>query len=151
MKLSLEIDSAALAFIVAAAAAAHPDEACGLLFGTPGRIETATQARNVAADPARAFEIDPQALFDAQRAARSGGPAVVGSWHSHPNGRATPSARDAAGAEPGALWLIVAAGAVRAFEMTATGFFEREMWVEAGDVSLACPHPVKSGSPPSRG
>ncbi len=53
-------------------------------------------ARNVHPDPARHFEIDPQVLIDAHRAARSGGPRVVGYYHSHPNGLARPSAADSA-------------------------------------------------------
>jgi proteasome lid subunit RPN8/RPN11 len=96
-------------------AAATPEvEVCGLLLGRDGRVDEARPCRNVAADPARRFEIDPAALLAAHRAARAGGPAVLGCYHSHPSGRAEPSPCDAAAAEPnGWLWLIVAAGEVR--------------------------------------
>ena len=69
---------------------------------------------NVSPDPATSFEIDPAALFAALRAERAGGPRLVGHYHSHPNGLASPSLRDAAMAlQPGRLWLIVTAGATR--------------------------------------
>ena len=99
--------------ILAAAAADPGREICGLLFGTPDRIVAVQPATNVAADPADSFEIDPAALFAALRAERAGGPAVIGHYHSHPNGRPDPSPRDAAAAQAGRLWLIVAGGAAR--------------------------------------
>ena len=53
-------------------------EVCGLLYGSlsdgsGGRIAEAEACANVAEDPARAFEIDPAALFAAHRRARTGG------------------------------------------------------------------------------
>lgn len=104
----LEISSAALRRIVADTDAYPAGERCGLLFGDASHIVDATLCANVAADPARTFEIDPAALFAALRAARSGGPSVIGYWHSHPSGDVRPSATDAAMAAPdGKLWLIV--------------------------------------------
>jgi desampylase len=86
-------------------------EVCGLLFGTPRQIDDFAVAANVANDPARHFEIDPVVLIAAFRAARNGGPQIVGYFHSHPNGIAEPSATDHAMAAPdGAIWLIVAKG-----------------------------------------
>lgn len=86
-----------------------PREACGLLFGDGDAITGFQATENVAEDPERRFEIDPVALFAALRAERAGGPKIVGYWHSHPSGDATPSATDAAMAAPdGKLWLIVA-------------------------------------------
>lgn len=97
-------------------------EICGLLLGDHARITDAIPTANVAPDPARHFEVDPQALFAAIRSERAGGPMVIGHYHSHPNGSCAPSARDAAEAEPGKLWLIIAAGACGAWRSTATGF-----------------------------
>jgi len=78
------------------------------------RIAMARATPNVATDPARAFEIDPASLFAAIRAARGGGPPVLGHYHSHSNGSPVPSACDAAMADrPGRLWLIVARGEAR--------------------------------------
>lgn len=99
---------------IVAVAAADDGEICGLLLGQAERIEAIAPAANVAADPARHFELDPAVLIAAHRAARSGGPKVIGHYHSHPSGVAIPSATDAACAMPdGTLWLIVAGEAVR--------------------------------------
>jgi proteasome lid subunit RPN8/RPN11 len=66
-------------------------------------------ADNVAADRQRRFEVDPATLFAAIRAARDGGPPVLGHYHSHPGGSAEPSATDAAMIRHhGELWIIVA-------------------------------------------
>lgn len=108
--------------MLAHAAAEYPREACGLLLGTPGHVAVAERTRNIAPDPERGFEIDPAALLGAQRAARAGGPALIGWYHAHPNGLAEPSATDAARArEEGRWWLIVANGALHAFVAEAGG------------------------------
>jgi proteasome lid subunit RPN8/RPN11 len=103
-----------------------PDaEVCGLLFGAEGRIEGAEACANVAPEPARAFEIDPAALFAAYRRMRSGGPRPIGHYHSHPSGEAVPSARDAAQAMgDGALWLILTAREARLWRTDRVGAFE---------------------------
>lgn len=94
-------------------AAAASKEACGLLFGSEGEIADFQVTENTSENPNYAFEIDPKALFAALRAERGGGPKLVGYWHSHPSGDATPSETDAAMAEPdGKLWLIVGGEAV---------------------------------------
>lgn len=95
-----------------------------MLLGDAARIEHAIATANVADDPARAFEIDPAALFSVLRAERAGGPALVGHYHSHPNGCAEPSPRDRAAAEPGKLWIIMAGGIARAWALEGTGFHE---------------------------
>jgi len=109
-----------------AGAAATPDhEVCGLLFGTPARIDDAVTCANVAADTRTAFEIDPGALFGAHRAARAGGPAIIGCFHSHPGGNARPSARDAAAAAgDGSLWLIIGGGEMGLWRTVSPGGFE---------------------------
>jgi desampylase len=97
-----------------ARAAASPDaEICGLLLGGGGEVREARACANVAADPRDSFEIDPSALIAAHRAARQGGPALLGHYHSHPNGDPRPSARDAAAAEPGSYWIIIGGGELR--------------------------------------
>ncbi|MFC3441634.1 M67 family metallopeptidase [Sphingobium rhizovicinum] len=98
---------------IVALAADSPLEICGLLLGRGGVIEAIAPAANVAPDPARHFELDPTVLIRAHRAARSGGPAVLGHYHSHPSGVAIPSATDAACAAPdGSLWMIIGGGEV---------------------------------------
>ncbi|WP_267387117.1 M67 family metallopeptidase [Sphingomonas sp. GC_Shp_3] len=109
----LEISSAALQRIVADAAVDPTRERCGILFGGDNRIADASVCANVAADPARTFEIDPVALFAALRAERASGATIVGYWHSHPSGDVRPSATDAAMAAPdGKIWLIVSGATI---------------------------------------
>jgi proteasome lid subunit RPN8/RPN11 len=112
----LEISREVLAGIRAATAAAHPLEACGLLFGDEGRISGWQEARNVAERPDIEFEIDPAALFAALRAERADGPRLIGYWHSHPNGDVEPSQRDAEMADiDGKVWVIVAGDDIAAW------------------------------------
>lgn len=111
--------------MLAAARAAAPNEACGLLWGSARQVREASVAGNVAAEPWHRFEIDPAHLFAAQRRARRGPDRLLGCWHSHPGGRAWPSRLDRAGVHDlGWLWLIVAADEVRAFRPRAAGFAE---------------------------
>jgi proteasome lid subunit RPN8/RPN11 len=105
------------------AAAAHPLECCGILLGEGDRIIGLLPAANVHPRPESHFEIDPQALVDAHRAARQGGPKVAGYYHSHPNGRAEPSTTDRAqSARDGSVWAIVAAGEVTFWRDAREGF-----------------------------
>lgn len=91
------------------AQAAHPDECCGILLGEGRAINRAVPAKNVHPTPQTHFEIDPQALIDAHRAAREGGLQVAGYYHSHPVGEAEPSATDAAMASgDGRVWALIA-------------------------------------------
>ncbi|SOB87630.1 Proteasome lid subunit RPN8/RPN11, contains Jab1/MPN metalloenzyme (JAMM) motif [Sphingomonas guangdongensis] len=120
--MSLQISRSLRDRIVAEAAAVPRLEVCGLLLGRAGLVTGAPACRNVAADPTRAFEIDPAALIAAHRAARAGGPDIIGCWHSHPSGNARPSAADAAAAlDPSWWWLIVAGGEVGAFRVVPSG------------------------------
>lgn len=118
----LEISSTLLARLLSEAARSPGREVCGLLTGSATRIAEAVACRNVAPDPRVAFEIDPAQLIAAHRAERGGGPAIVGCYHSHPNGAPEPSARDAAAAAPdGSVWLIVAGGKVGCYRAAETG------------------------------
>lgn len=111
--MGLRISSEVLAAIIAESEKARAWEVCGLLVGDATYIVEHLVCRNVASDPSRAFEIDPTALIVAHKAARRGGPQIVGCYHSHPSGLAEPSLRDArAASADGALWLIVAGRAV---------------------------------------
>lgn len=112
-----------------AAVAAHPREACGLLFGSDDAVTGWMEAPNVAEDPEHRFEIDPAALFAAWRAERSGGAQLAGYWHSHPSGDARPSATDAAMARAdGKLWIIVAGDSITASRATSGGFEYLELY-----------------------
>lgn len=119
----LIVTSPVLAALLDAAAKVAPEEACGLLLGLGRVVCDAPVCANVAADRGRFFEIDPAALIAAHRAARGGGPALLGYWHSHPSGVAEPSVEDRrqAGGD-GKVWGIVGAGKVRFWRDTAQGF-----------------------------
>jgi len=120
--------------IRAHATRAHPRECCGLLLGaTPDRITTALPTRNLAPDPARHFEIDPQGLVDAHRNERAGGALLLGYYHSHPTGIAQPSATDRAQASgDGRLWAIIGGG-------------EITLWRDAGEHFERLPYQVVGG------
>lgn len=123
--MKLQISSGDRQFLLDAAAAAPGTEVCGLLLGHckagAGRVEALVPARNVARDPARSFEIDPATLLATYRNARGDGHKVIGHWHSHPNGRAEPSTRDAARAtDNGQIWLIIAGNTISAWAAQAS-------------------------------
>jgi proteasome lid subunit RPN8/RPN11 len=121
--MQVEVTSQALAAMRAAAAAAHPREACGLLLGEGTQITEARETANVHPAPETHFEIDPQALIDAHRAVRAGGLHIAGYFHSHPQGAAEPSATDrACAAKDGRVWAIIAGSDVRFWRDGEQGF-----------------------------
>ena len=127
------LTSGALATLLEEAAKAHPLECCGLLLGQGTVLAEARPAANVHPDPAHHFEIDPAALIAAHKAARQGGPQVLGYYHSHPTGRAEPSATDCAQASgDGRIWAIVAGDTVRLWRDDADGFEPLPLRVAAG-------------------
>jgi len=110
--------------LAAAAVAAYPREACGLLIGriTVRAVEVVhiVVAANVAEEPQRAFVVPAVTWFTATDWAAANGLAVVGVWHAHPDGAAVPSAADALAAWNDYACVIVAvtrkkAGAPRAY------------------------------------
>ncbi len=114
------------------ALAAWPRECCGLIEGTRQgdalRAVALHPGRNLAAAPDR-FEIDPGDHLAALKAARAGGHALIGCYHSHPDGQPAPSQSDRDGAaEVDFLWLIAATDGVRCrlagFVYRAPGFEE---------------------------
>jgi desampylase len=105
---------------------AHPRECCGLIEGLRGdggfRVAALHPARNLAADADR-VDIDPRDHLAAAKAARAHGRAVIGCYHSHPDGLARPSARDLGGAgEENFLWLIAAGVELAGFVYAHGGF-----------------------------
>lgn len=136
MRLALSRDAARI--IRAHARETAPDECCGLLIGTPERIDRAVPTRNLRASPNR-YLVDPAEHFAARRAARKEGLAVVGAYHSHPGGPAVPSAVDLAEAfDKGFLSIIVVpgddneAGELSACRFTGTGFATIDLVIERG-------------------
>ncbi len=119
--MTLTISRALHAELLALAGAAPHREVCGLLFGEGDCVDAVQPCANVSTSPADSFEIDPAALIAAHKTMRAGGRAVIGCFHSHPNGRAEPSARDVAGAGAGlGVWVIIAGGEMRAWRLDET-------------------------------
>lgn len=101
--------------IEASAECAYPREACGLLLGREERtaggrhvvVTAVVASANVADDPTRRFEVDPSIRLRVERNRAAGGDALVGLYHSHPDGEPRPSAQDLASVwEPDLAWLI---------------------------------------------
>ena len=134
LPLHLHIPTSLIDQMIAEASSSSTQEVCGLLFGVGLAIMEIEPTANVAADPARRFEVDPAALIAAHRRGRERGrgrgqgagvastPALIGHYHSHPNGRAEPSACDAEMAlADGSIWLIIAGGEVTAWRAVEGG------------------------------
>jgi proteasome lid subunit RPN8/RPN11 len=122
--------------ILVAARLDHSRECCGLLEGerkADGYCVTVLHpARNLSGDPQR-FEIDPLMHIKAQKLARLRGREIVGCYHSHPGGRAEPSAADLSGAsEDDFLWLIAGSEGLRAF-VYLRGEFVGADWVTSSE------------------
>ncbi|ANU08648.1 Mov34/MPN/PAD-1 family protein [Paraurantiacibacter namhicola] len=128
---TLSIRPDAMSALLSEASTAHPRECCGILLGEGTRITAIQPAANVHPVAHTHFEIDPQALVDAHRAARDGGPQVLGYYHSHPNGLARPSVTDEAqAAHDGAVWAIIAQDDVTFWRDGEEGFTELSYAVE---------------------
>lgn len=93
----------------------YPCECCGLIEGIVegdrSRVTALRPMPNIAKQSDR-FEIDPALHIALLRNLRDTGREIIGCYHSHPNGRAEPSACDRESAdEEGFLWLICAVDA----------------------------------------
>ncbi len=91
---------------------AHPTEDCGLLSGLvldgSYLVDGLWPSNNLLAHLPGRFEVDPGVRLQAEKACRAQGKRMLGHWHSHPNGLASPSAIDLAQAyEPDLIWLIL--------------------------------------------
>jgi len=119
----IEVTSDVVDTMHCAAGEEYPREACGILLGQGNLISAFIKARNVHATPETRFEIDPQALIDAHRSAREGGPQVVGYFHSHPSGKARPSKIDRQSSSgDGRIWAIWGDGEVHFWRDGESGF-----------------------------
>jgi proteasome lid subunit RPN8/RPN11 len=103
----LEIVSSVLDTMTAHARDEAPNECCGLLVGTPSRIEESVRTKNLAASPSR-FLVDPREHIALNRRLRDSGRQVVGAYHSHVHSAAEPSLSDVAEAHyPEFVYVIV--------------------------------------------
>ena len=121
--MAIEVTRDVLEALREAATRADPCEACGLLLGESAQVTGFVETANVHSTPRTHFEIDPQALIDAHRAARSGGPKLMGYFHSHPHGASEPSQTDQDMAPgDGKLWAIAGEGEIRFWRDGNEGF-----------------------------
>ena len=123
----VKVTREALEEIQAATAEAGQREACGLLLGEKhganANIALAVETRNAHPTPETHFEVDPQALIDTYRSEREGGPALIGYFHSHPNGAPAPSPTDQDMAPgDGRIWAIASRDEVRFWRDGPEGF-----------------------------
>ncbi len=103
----VDVERAVVEAMVAHARAEAPNECCGLLVASQGRIDECVPARNVFTSPTR-YRIDPAQHFAVLRRLRGTARAVVGAYHSHVRTAARPSPRDIAEAhDPDLLYVIV--------------------------------------------
>lgn len=113
--------------MLAAATRAYPFECCGLLVGRSEshtwQIAEIHESDNLAENRACRFEIDPALQFRLLRILRVTARAVVGCFHSHPDGAPAPSATDLEGAlEDGFLWLVLGGNPDKGFTIGAFVF-----------------------------
>ncbi len=105
------IEKAQLAEITKHSEDAYPYECCGLLVGQFRRehayVAEAHKSSNIASQPRKLFEVDPQLRFDLEKRLRGDSLSLVGVYHSHPEGEAIPSKTDVERAwEQNMVWLI---------------------------------------------
>ena len=91
---------------------AYPNECCGLLIGAESEgvfsVDEVAPSLNLSENPATQFEVDMRLRLRLQRELRETGRAIIGHYHSHPDGPPRPSRRDLDKAwEHGLVWLIL--------------------------------------------
>ncbi|NDJ60985.1 MAG: M67 family metallopeptidase [Chloroflexi bacterium] len=85
-----------------------PREACGLIAGRRGQATQIVQIANIAANPQHQYYMDEAALGKALVGFERQGVALLGIYHSHPNGDPIPSPTDIRhAAYPGTPYLII--------------------------------------------
>lgn len=149
--LAVRLDAEAASAIAAAALAAYPNEACGLLIGSTNdagwRVKAAVAGPNVHPEPRRRFEVDPKLVFAWMRKLRGSTDSLIGHFHSHPDGPAEPSTTDRDSAyDRNALWLIAAVtrGGVRGIRAYQLGKGPDPIFLE---VPIASPAPFGGAGP----
>jgi proteasome lid subunit RPN8/RPN11 len=87
----IRIDAAAWSAMLAHAEKAYPNECCGAMLGRIDDPEVKSVRRAISLDNAYAgsqktrYEIRPEDLLEADRAARRDGLDLIGIYHSHPD------------------------------------------------------------------
>ncbi len=100
-------------FLITAAHGDYPRECCGLIIGHKEKqdwvVDDLAASENLSPTPARNFEVDMRLRLRLQKELRGTGRQIIGHYHSHPGGSATPSATDLKSAwEDDMVWIIMA-------------------------------------------
>jgi len=90
---ALEIPDAICDKMISHARRDMPNEACGILAGYPGVVETHYEMSN-ADQSGEHFTLDPKEQFQVIKAIRASGLSLLGIYHSHPASPARPSEED---------------------------------------------------------
>jgi desampylase len=109
----------------------------GLLAGRNGQVLASAPTGNIAAEPRSEFRIDPEEMAFLVDKLDGLGFEFMGTFHSHPNGRAEMSSADAAMAAGTGIALIVG---------TAAGGWEWRLWdpVAGGEVEFRIAPPCSA-------
>jgi [CysO sulfur-carrier protein]-S-L-cysteine hydrolase len=134
---SLRLTPETLEELLRNARSEYPNEACGVLGGSGGRVERVYALPNAARSQVR-YEADPARLLDALLDIERRGwePTPLGIYHSHPRSEAQPSPTDVREATyPDSIYVIVSlqdfdAPDVRAFRILDGQVSEVELIVE---------------------
>ena len=115
----------------------YPYEACGVLVGAAAarevRVQRVVPARNLNEERARdRYLMDPEAVMQADQAAREAGLDIVGFWHTHPDHPALPSETDRKAAWEGYSYVIVSVSGgkvedLRSWRLNGAGFVEERV------------------------
>jgi proteasome lid subunit RPN8/RPN11 len=93
-------------------------ETCGLLGARNGEAVRYYPVKNIAADPATRFEMDPQQQIDVMKTLRNNDEQLLAIVHSHPHSPPVPSAADMEEyGYPDAYYLIVSMDVKGVLEM----------------------------------
>lgn len=118
--------------LIAHARAEAPNECCGMLAGSGGRLTAYFPATNEFASPMR-FQIEASDQIRITNEIEARGEQIAAIFHSHPNSEASPSQTDVNLARwwPGVLWVICSLAAdqpvVRGFEIDGAEVREVEL------------------------
>ncbi len=94
------------------------EEICGLVGADDDSVLRLYPISNIAADPRRQFEMDPQQQIASLRRMREHGEDLLAIYHSHPDTPPEPSARDLeALGYPDAIYLIISLNIKGVLEM----------------------------------
>ena len=125
------------------AAAAYPDECCGIIYGVvrdgTRRVSQLEPVANAfdAEERYHRFSISPEQLMKAERVAGDRGELVLGFYHSHPDHPARPSEYDRQHAWPFYSYVIVAVEMRQPRDMTSWQLNEQTELFEPQGVEVA--------------